>query len=347
MGRHKKRHRSPSSTSSSSSDGERTIRKKSNYKKDLKKKNNRIEALEGLIRELRRKSDYHTGNTSQPSVVRYVGRNDFIPVFDPQTSPVSVDHWIRNLEGIANMHGWDERTLICNCTAKLGGYAKSWYEHQASYEMSWTEWKVKLIKAFPFTKNKLTQIRELVNRVRKPNEDPIEFYYAKLGIGMSCHLSDEIITEAIIGTLGNQLLEIGAKSAGCRDTNSLLQYLASINTSVAVKEQDKPETSVKSHHGPDRVTKCFSCGKPGHKASRCRKNGQDNKKCSFCKKKQVTLKLSVSKRKIRANIVLSVILMVIHWKSAGGSPKPVHKTVQYKKFKLYAVTPQTGSTLKV
>lgn len=59
-------------------------------------------------------------------MVRYVGRNDFIPEFDPQTSSVSVEHWIRNLEGVASMHGWDERTLICNCTSKLGGYAKSW-----------------------------------------------------------------------------------------------------------------------------------------------------------------------------------------------------------------------------
>ncbi|KAI5634188.1 hypothetical protein NE865_13106 [Phthorimaea operculella] len=207
-----------------------------------------------------------------------MGRNDFIPVFDPQTSPVSVEHWIRNLEGIANMHGWDERTLICNCTSKLGGYAKSWYEHQVTFDMSWAEWKEKLVRAFPFTKNKLTQIREMVNRVRKPNEDPIEFYYTKLGIGMSCQLSNEIITEAIIGTLGNQLLEIGAKSAGCRDTNSLLQYLASINTSAAAsKGQDKSENQLKNERGPDRVARCFTCGKPGHRASRCRVS-KDNSK---------------------------------------------------------------------
>ncbi|KAI5635813.1 hypothetical protein NE865_11511 [Phthorimaea operculella] len=289
MGRHKKRHRSPSTSSSSSSDVEKTKTKK--YKKNLKEKNNRIEALEELIKELRKTTNYHAGSAPQQSVVRYIGRNDFISVFDPQTSPVSVDHWIRNLEGIANMHGWDERTLICNCTSKLGGYAKSWYEHQVTFDMSWAEWKEKLVRAFPFTKNKLTQIREMVNRVRKPNEDPIEFYYTKLGIGMSCQLSDEIITEAIIGTLGNQLLEIGAKSAGCRDTNSLLQYLASINTSAAAsKGQDKPENQLKNERGPDRVARCFTCGKPGHRASRCRVSKDNsklhkdkgNQKCTFC-----------------------------------------------------------------
>ncbi|KAI5632147.1 hypothetical protein NE865_15144 [Phthorimaea operculella] len=289
MGRHKKRHRSPSTSSSSSSDVEKTKTKK--YKKNLKEKNNRIEALEGLLKELRKTTNYHAGSAPQQSVVRYMGRNDFIPVFDPQTSPVSVEHWIRNLEGIANMHGWDERTLICNCTSKLGGYAKSWYEHQVTFDMSWAEWKEKLVRAFPFTKNKLTQIREMVNRVRKPNEDPIEFFYTKLGIGMSCQLSDEIITEAIIGTLGNQLLEIGAKSAGCRDTNSLLQYLASINTSAAAsKGQDKSENQLKNERGPDRVARCFTCGKPGHRASRCRVSKDNsklhkdkgNQKCTFC-----------------------------------------------------------------
>lgn len=299
MGRHKKRNRSQSSSSSSSDEPLRLSKSNKKYKKELKRKDCRIDALEGLIKELRKKSDYHSGtvseaSTSRPPVVRYVGRNDFIPQFDPQTSPVSIEHWIRNLEGTAKMHGWDEHTLICNCTSKLSGYAKGWYEQQASYEISWDEWKQKLIKAFPFTKNKLSQIRELVNRVRLPDEDPIEFYYTKLGIGMSCQLSDDVITEAVIGTLGNKLWEIGAKSAGCRDTSSLLQYLASITSADLGKENNQPGTS-KQIDQSDKLRKCFSCGRTGHKASRCFRRGTSakkpapiqtknnvDKKCSFC-----------------------------------------------------------------
>lgn len=306
MGRNKNKKRSHSSSSSSSSSS--CDRKR--YRSKLKKKERRIDALEDIIKVLR--NSYHTGNENNeqgtesvssvptavpgPSsggnaslpIVRYVGRNDFIPDFDPQTTNVPVEHWIRNLESTARMHGWDERTLICNCTCKLSGYAKGWYERQASFEMSWDEWKDKIIKAFPFTKNKLSQIRELVNRMRLPNEDPIEFYYNKLGIGMSCQMCDEVITEAIIGTLGNQLLEVGAKSAGCHNTTTLLKYLASVSTSnFGVNKYQASTSERKPNNTP---LKCFNCGKPGHKASRCHQNKENmkaginkqNNKCAFC-----------------------------------------------------------------
>lgn len=60
---------------------------------------------------------------------------------------------------------------------------------------------------------------------------------------MSCQLSDDIITEAVIGTLGDKLLEIGAESAGCYDTTSLLRYLGSINTSNN-EELEKPGSNL-------------------------------------------------------------------------------------------------------
>ncbi|KAJ8704241.1 hypothetical protein PYW08_012965 [Mythimna loreyi] len=287
MGRHKRRHKSESS-SSSSSGSDHNINLKRKYKKKFSKNNERIAALESLVREMRRKNISHQDSSVEvvrPStpVIRYVGRNDFIPEFDPQTSSISIEHWIRNLEGISKMHGWDERTLICNCTSKLRGYAKAWYERQAVYEMSWSEWKDKLIKAFPFTKNKLAQIRELVNKIRLPTENPIEFYYNKLGIGMSCQLSDEIITQAIIGTLGDKLLEVGALSAGCQDTTSLLKYLASFMNSDNSNVETKSQISMAN---TNKAIKCFKCGKEGHKAHVCTRSRKTNvdKKCSFCDK---------------------------------------------------------------
>ncbi|CAG4930604.1 unnamed protein product [Colias eurytheme] len=265
MGRSKDRKRAHSSSSSSSSSSGEGGKK---LKSRIRKKERRIKDLKELVRQLRKKNMPARSGTPPISnsstsfdkdmrpVVCYVGRNDFVPEFNPQTTSVSIEHWIRNLESTAKMHGWDERTLVCNCTSKLSGYAKAWYEQQASYEINWDEWKEKLIKAFPFTKNKLSQIRELVNRVRLLDEDPIEFFYTKLGIGMSCHLSDEVITEAVIGTLGNKLWEVGAKSAGCRDSGSLLQYLASINS--ADLGNDNGALSIPKNNRKNKETKTFA-----------------------------------------------------------------------------------------
>lgn len=297
MGRRNKRSRSRSSSSSDYED-----RRKS--RKEIKKRDARIQALEGLVRDLRKNNyNYHNiSNTPCPSnasevaatlpvnetssssfnamgstMIRYVGRNDFIPEFDPQKTTIPIEHWLRNLEAIGRMHGWDERSIICNCTAKLAGYAKDWYERQTCYDIDWKEWKEKLIKAFPYTRNKLSQIRELVNRVRLPNEDPIKFYYEKLGIGMSCNMTEEVITEAIIGTLGDKLMEVGAVSAGCQDTRSLLKHLASMKTSLVHVEEHSSSMPLKFKSDSKKRNNCFSCGKKGHVARHC-----SEKKCNYC-----------------------------------------------------------------
>lgn len=171
MGRHKRSRRSCSASSSNSSLYS-DVNKNKRYGKKLSRSNQRINALEVLVKNLRKSQDNQGERSleslgSSRTMVCYVGRNDFIPEFNPQSSTVPIEHWLRNLESISKTHGWDEPTFICNCTSKLHGYAKSWYERQPSYELGWSQRKEKLITAFlPFTKNKLCQIRELVRKVR-------------------------------------------------------------------------------------------------------------------------------------------------------------------------------------
>lgn len=143
-----------------------------------------------------------------------------------------------------------------------------------------------MIKAFPFTKNKLSQIRDLVNRVKSKDEDPIKFYYDKLDIGMSCNMSDEVIAQAIIGILDDKFFEIGALSAGSYDTSSLLKYLASMQTSTDYTEL-KPHVRPHFQGNSSKIIKSCTRGKVSHKARMCGKlpeKRKDERKCTFCER---------------------------------------------------------------
>lgn len=97
-------------------------------------------------------------------------------------------------------------------------------------------------------------------------------------------MTDEVIAQAIIGTLGDKLYEVGALSAGCYDTSSLFKYLASMHTSTDYTELKPPIRHHPQGHS-NKIIKCFTCGKGGHKARMFGKipdKRKDDRRCKFC-----------------------------------------------------------------
>lgn len=185
------------------------------------------------------------------------------------------------------MYNWDEKTVIFNCLSKLRGYARQWYDQLPVSEMnlSWLSFKTKLSVfrvCFPSRKSKLNMMRDLVNVVRQPQVDYLQFYYDKMALGYACGIPLPLITETIIGTLGSDLVEVGAVSAGCTDPNKLLIYLSSLRTTTRVTQQYRGP----SHHTKGDV-KCHICKKRGHIAARCTYKVRDKlpSACNLCGKK--------------------------------------------------------------
>lgn len=72
----------------------------------------------------------------------------------------------------------------------------------------------KTISLFPFSKNKLSQIKELVNKATLAEEDPYRVYLIPKSCKYQvCHDNCVIVSEVVIGNLGNKLLDFGVKSA--------------------------------------------------------------------------------------------------------------------------------------
>lgn len=230
---------------------------------------------------------HHNSHNLCSTSLRYVGRSDPIPEFDPHISLITMEQWIRKVEGISNMYGWDEKTAIFNCSSKLKGYARRWYDQLNDVNLNWLDWKQRLMAAFPSNRSKLTMMRDLVNEVRRPERDYIQFYYDKLALGNACGIPDFLITEAIIGTIGNELVEVGAISAGCRDPISLLNYLSSFRRPASAGVNVNRNKRYSSHY--DDQLKCNICKRRGHTANKCnnksRKQDRTTLVCVFCSKR--------------------------------------------------------------
>lgn len=178
----------------------------------------RLDVLESLVRETHSRdlSETTSRRTKQTSTrsqsphesarntQRYVGRTELIPEFDGTSNSLTIMQWVTKIDEIGELYHWDDRAKIFAMIGRLTGNAKSWYDCQSEINSSdWTDWKARLIRAFPSSRGIAANLKEFVNLERKVNEDVVSFYYSKLKLGKHCELPDHIIADVIIFTLND------------------------------------------------------------------------------------------------------------------------------------------------
>jgi hypothetical protein len=211
-----KRHRkqSPSSSSSSSSVSSDSTDSTSTSDSSSSDSSQEKRHLKRKVRKLKRKLSTKSN--------RYEGKIDSVPMFGGGFEEMNVQQWIHTINASGDVFGWDDKARIFCMANKLRGNAKSWYNNQDNLNLSWKQWKTKLIEAFPPQQGVFDKLKELVNVQREEHQSLVDFYYRKLALGHACKLDDHIVVDIITNTINDPFLKSGARAAGCVSTKHLL-----------------------------------------------------------------------------------------------------------------------------
>lgn len=121
-----------------------------------------------------------------------------IPEFDPDGEECTVQAWIRKIDQIGEIHGWDDTTKSFHLQDKLRGQAKKWYNRLEDYNYTWLEWKQMLLRAFPKHRDYGGMLEELLQRRKLPTETMTKYYQDKIAMCFRCKLSDNANVSCII-----------------------------------------------------------------------------------------------------------------------------------------------------
>ncbi|XP_048477733.1 uncharacterized protein LOC125488650 [Plutella xylostella] len=217
-----------------------------------------------------------------------------IPEFDPENEDCTITTWLKKIEQLGEIHGWDDKTKSFHLQDKLRGQARRWYNRLESYDYTWDDWKVMLIRAFPKHRDYGNMLENMLNRRKLPSETMTKYYQEKIAMCFRCNLSDAATLSCIIRGLPVQL-QSNARAYQCTRPDQLYEgFLSALDDyryptfesrafnkqplerkpSAANTESDPCPRCKKTGHLvrycplPD-LRSCFKCGAQGHIAPRC------------------------------------------------------------------------------
>lgn len=222
-----------------------------------------------------------------------------IPEFDPENEECTVTTWIKKIEQLGQIHGWDDKTKSFHLQDKLRGQARKWYNRLDEYDFSWGQWKEMLLRAFPKHRDYAHVLEEMLNRKKLPSESMTKYYQEKVALCFRSKLSDISTVSCIIRGLP-LALQSNARAFQCGRPDELYENFLSALDDYKVPVPDarggykevsrpterklaaNPDTDpcprckkighlVRNCPLPDQRT-CYKCGVQGHIAPRCPSN---------------------------------------------------------------------------
>nr|CAH7714828.1 unnamed protein product [Callosobruchus chinensis] len=199
----------------------------------------------------------------------------------------------------AAINQWDDKVVIYHMQNRLAGLAKTWYNNLDDYRNSWDQWKQLLIQAFPDHQDFPSNLKNLIFRVKIPEETWTEYYFAKQQLLRQCQITGKNAVAMIIDGIPDMTTQSGAKVGRYASPEDLYrEYLSTLENTRhrRVNQYTKPDFFRKTdknraehpkpnHHKYDSKRnsrgKCYNCGEFGHMQTHCPK---ERLECTLCKK---------------------------------------------------------------
>ncbi|XP_069686310.1 uncharacterized protein [Periplaneta americana] len=187
---------------------------------------------------------------------------ELVDAFDPDDRDCNVDRWLNKIDQLGSIHDWREYERLWIMQAKLRGAAKVWFNRLEGYDLSWSEWKNALRRAFPWQHDFGESLEELVARRKLPDESMTKYYYAKLALCERCKITGENAISCIIRGLPYEL-QANALAFKCKTPWEL--YSVFLSTLDRYQESGRPQG--------DSKRRCLEIG-AGHMAKRVCSHGR-------------------------------------------------------------------------
>lgn len=204
---------------------------------------------------------------------------NIIPCFDPTQKNQNIDNWLAKVNECAKIYKWTDEQTTHFALPKLSGHAKQWYEGLQTILLTWTEWQIRLRKAFPSESNYGALLTAMLERRMKIGESVDDYYFDKMTLLNACDIKGKKAVDCLIYGIDDRMIRSSSSSARLTEPEDLLKFLKDLGG-----ESSQRFARQKINTGNSKDIICFKCNKPGHRSAQCRSNTSDLV-CYNCKEK--------------------------------------------------------------
>ncbi|KAK5642238.1 hypothetical protein RI129_008405 [Pyrocoelia pectoralis] len=200
-----------------------------------------------------------------------------IPEFNPETSNLSSQEWIKLIETKAKERDWKPDEKLYVLSSRLAGFARQWYLNTGIKCKSWMDLKTAFFIAFPSENDYYMLLKKMFVRVKEDRETITSYFHHKVALLNACDIYNRKAVSCIVGGLPNTKLKEAAKLENFDDPDLLYQYLRSYSEPTLNVAKKEKMVDTKITKPPAKITTnsiCYTCNKRGHLASECDLNNK-------------------------------------------------------------------------